>query len=312
MLCLNKNAPLLRRLMIGSGFMLGSKALCRLGLALALLLCWGEPALCEEKPLVLFGINLRYSPRNMYSRYQPLMDYLTANTPYRFELKVSRDYSEALQDLRDGNTLIASLGDGAFVDAILFHGAVPVVKPLNEYGQPFYRAAIVVPRNSTIRSLRELRGGRFALGSHHSITGNLIPRFLLQREGVAARDLGSVTGLRNHDAVTRAIVKGQYDAGAIKDLFATKFQHHGLRVLAYSAPLPSVPLVVRRNAPQALKASVSRALLQLDPRNPAHSRIMSEWDEEFRYGFAPAAVGDYRAVIGMFRAIPFGCGARCH
>jgi len=292
--------------------MLQSNHLYRLGLVLALLLCWRESGVCAEKPLVLFGINLRYSPRNMYNRYQPLMDYLTENTPYRFELKISRDYGGALQDLRDGVTQISYLGDGAYVDAILLDGAVPLVKPLNEYGQPFYRAAIVAPRNSRIGSLRELRGKRFAFGSHHSVTGNLVPRFLLQREGVERRELGSAVGLRNHDAVTRAIIKGQYDAGAIKDIFATKFQRHGLRVLAYSAPLPTVPLLVRRDAPLALRSSVARALLRLEPRNPAHRRIMSQWDEEFMYGFAPAAVEDYRAVIGMFRAIPFGCGARCH
>ena len=292
--------------------MLRSKVLHILVLGLALLLFSGEPCLSAQKPVVYFGINLRYSPRTMYRHYQPLMDYLTQNTPYRFELKISRDYREALQDLKEGRTLISSLGDGAFVDAILLHGAIPIVKPLNEYGQPFYRCAIVVPRNSAIRSLRDLAGKRFVVGSHHSITGNLIPRFVLQRSGISSSDLGSLTGLRNHDAVTKAILKGQFDAGAVKDLFAAKYQRYGLRVLAYSSPLPSVPLVVRRDAPEALKRSVAAALLRLDPRNPAHKEIMSEWDGEFRHGFAAATVADYRAVVGMFKAVPFGCAARCH
>ncbi|OGU05939.1 MAG: phosphonate ABC transporter substrate-binding protein [Geobacteraceae bacterium GWC2_58_44] len=288
------------------------RSLFTLGVVLALLLVRGEPCFSAEKPLVFFGINLRYSPRAMYSRYQPLMDYLTQNTPYRFELKVSRDYREALKDLKDGRTLISSLGDGAFVEAILLQGAIPIVKPLNEYGQPFYRCAIVVPRNSRIRSIRELEGKHFVFGSHHSITGNLIPRFLLQSAGISIRDLGSLTTLGNHDAVTKAILKGQYDAGSVKDLFAAKYRHYGLRVLAYSTPLPSVPLVVRRNAPEALKASVTRALLRLDPGNPAHREILHQWDEEFRHGFAAASVRDYREVIAMFQSIPFGCGVRCH
>jgi len=289
-----------------------SKSLYRLGFVLALLHFWGGPCFSADKPLVLFGINLRYSPRTMYSRYQPLMDYLTQNTPYRFELKITRDYGEALKDLTEGRTLISSLGDGAFVDAILLHGAVPIVKPLNENGRPSYRCAIVVPRDSRIGSLRELAGKRFAFGSHHSLTGNLIPRYMLQSAGISGGNLGSLVTLKNHDAVTKAILKGQYDAGAIKDLFAAKYRQYGLRVLAYSAPLPSVPLVAGRHAPEALKTAVGTALLQLDPRNPAHKKLMSEWDEEFRYGFAAASAEDYRGVIGVFRAIPLGCGARCH
>lgn len=273
----------------------------------------GEPCLAAaEKPTVYFGINLRYNPRTLYSRYQPLMEYLTENTPYRFELKVSRDYQEALKDLKEGRTLIASLGDGAFVEAIILHGAIPLVKPLDRDGMPFYRCAIIVPRNSAIHSLQDLKGKHFAFGSHHSVTGNLVPRFLLQQAGVNYRDLGSATALKNHDAVTKAILKGQYDAGAVKGMFAAKYRDYGLRVVGYSSPIPSVPLMVRRDAPRRLKIAVARALLKLDPGNPAHREIMSDWDEEFQHGFAPASVQDYREIMQMFSAVPFGCGTRCH
>jgi len=118
--------------------------------------------------------------------------------------------------------------------------------------------------------------------------------------------------LKNHDAVTKAILKGQYDAGAVKDLFATKYQQYGLRVLAYSPPVASVPLVARRDAPWQMREAVAAALLKLDARNPAHRKILSQWDEEFRYGFAKASVEDYRQMIRMFQSIPFGCGTRCH
>jgi len=273
---------------------------------------WAEPCLAGIKPVVFFGINLRYSPRTMYLRYQPLMDYLTENTPYRFELIISRDYPQALNDLKEGRAMISSLGDGAFVEAILLYGAVPIVKPLNREGKPLYRAAIVVPRDSSILRIQELNKKRFAFGSSHSLTGNLVPRFMLEQGGVSISGLEHQVSLKNHDAVTKAILKGQYDAGAVKDLFAVKYEQYGLRVLAYSSPLTSVPLVVRPDAPPDLKRSVTAALLKLDPRNPAHRRIMSQWDEEYRHGFAPASAHDYREQIWMFQHIPLGCGARCH
>ena len=271
-----------------------------------------QPCLAAIKPVVFFGINLRYSPRTMYARYQPLMDYLTQNTPYRFELRISRDYREALNDLKEGRTLISSLGDGAFVEAVLLHGAVPIVKPLNREGKPFYQAAIIVPRESEILSLQELKGKRFAFGSYHSVTGNLLPRYMLAQGGVSVSELGYLVSMKNHDAVTKAILKGQYDAGAVKDMFAAKYRQYGLRVLAYSPPVASVPLVVRRDASRQFRNAVTSALLKLDAGNPAHRKIMSQWDEEFRYGFAKASVEDYRQMIRMFQSIPFGCGTRCH
>lgn len=271
-----------------------------------------EPCRATVKPVVFFGINLRYSPRTMYARYQPLMDYLTLNTPYRFELKISRDYKEALNDLKEGRVWISSLGDGAFVEAILLHRAIPIVKPLNRDGKPFYRAAIVVPRDSPILRIQDLKKKRFAFGSPHSLTGNLMPRYMLQLAGVNVSELEYQADMKNHDAVTKAILKGQYDAGAVKDLFAAKYQQYGLRVLAYSSPIPSVPLVMRPDTSPQLRHAVTSALLKLDATNPAHRQIMSQWDEEFRHGFAKAFARDYREQIWMFQTIPLGCGMRCH
>lgn len=278
----------------------------------ALLLSIATPCQAAAKPVVRFGINLRYNPMALYKRYQPLMDYLSQNTPYRFELKISRNYQEAVKDLVEGKAQISSLGDGAFVEAILLHGAVPVVKPLNREGKPFYRCAIIVPRRSALVSIRNLRGKSFAFGSHHSTTGNLVPRFMLDADGVRFMEFASAATLKNHNAVTKAVLKGQFDAGAVKDVFAEKFEDYGLRVLAWSAPIPSVPLVARKDAPREFVKAVSDALLKLDPRNPVHRGIMKEWDEEFRYGFAPANISDYREIFRMFRAVPFGCAIGCH
>lgn len=46
----------------------------------------------EEKAIIHFGIIPRYNPMIMYQNYQPIMDYLTQTTPYRFELKLASSY----------------------------------------------------------------------------------------------------------------------------------------------------------------------------------------------------------------------------
>ena len=62
--------------------------------------CASENLFAAEKPLIRFGVIPRYNPLVMYKRYQPIMDYLTAETPYRFELKISKDYPEAVRFLQ--------------------------------------------------------------------------------------------------------------------------------------------------------------------------------------------------------------------
>ncbi|QOX78313.1 phosphate/phosphite/phosphonate ABC transporter substrate-binding protein [Trichlorobacter lovleyi] len=286
-------------------------------LAAALLLCTCllpvPPAVeAAEKPLIRFGVIPRYNPLVMYKRYQPIMDYLTAETPYHFELKISKDYPEAVRFLQQGVTQISSLGDVTFAEANLRYQAMPILKPLNKAGIPFYRSAIIVRNDSALQSIVEIKGKTMAFGSPHSTSGNLIPRYLLWDNKVRMQDLKSFTNLQHHDAVAKAILKGQFDAGAVKDVVAEKYKPHGLRILAWSKPIPAVPLVVRRDTPPEVVQAITRALLKLDRSNPRHKAIMKNWDDEFNNGFATARQQDYADIFRMIRAIPTGCGVGCH
>ncbi|MFA5516648.1 MAG: phosphate/phosphite/phosphonate ABC transporter substrate-binding protein [Desulfuromonadales bacterium] len=265
-----------------------------------------------DKPVVYFGVIPRYNPMVMYRSYQPLMDYLSESTPYRFELKLSRDYTQAVQMLWDGETQITSLGDVTFVEAQQGFGATPILKPLNEKGEPFYTSIIIVREDSPIRSVEELKGKSFAFSSHHSTSGNLIPRYFLFRRGVSLFDLGSYVNLDSHDDVAKAVLKGKVDAGAVKDVVAFRHKEYGLRFLAVSEPIPSVPIVVREDAPPEFVVTVKKALLAIDSADPLQKTRMRNWDPEFRYGFVEASETDYAPIYRMMEAIPEGCGIKCH
>jgi len=281
-------------------------------LVILLLIIMLAPAAAAAKPVIRFGVIPRYNPLVMYKRYQPIMDYLTAETPYRFELKISRDYPEAVRFLQQGVTQISSLGDVTFAEACSEYAAMPILKPLNKKGLPFYRSAIIVRNDSPIKEIKELRGKRIAFGSLQSTSGNLYPRYLLWDNGIPLQQLKSFSNLQHHDAVAKAILKGQYDAGAVKDVVAEKYQSHGIRVLAWSKPIPAVPLVMKRDSPPELVAAITNALLKLDRTNPRHKEIMKTWDDEFSNGFAPAKQSDYNTIFSMIQAIPTGCGIGCH
>jgi phosphonate transport system substrate-binding protein len=266
----------------------------------------------KEKPIVYFGVIPRYNPMIMYRSYQPIMDYLTENTPYRFELKLSRDYSDAVRMLQKGETQVTSLGDVTFVEAQQGFGATPILKPLNSQGEPFYTSIIIVREDSPIETVADLKGKSFAFSSHHSTSGNLIPRYYLYRRGISLFDFSSYYNFDSHDAVAKAVLKGKVDAGAVKDVVAHRHKEHGLRYLAISEPIPSVPLVVRRDAPPEFIAHLKRALLAINPADPAQRERMKNWDPEFRNGFVEASEKDYASIYQMMAAIPEGCGIRCH
>ena len=265
-----------------------------------------------KKPVVTFGVNLRSTPISMYQSFQPLMDYLTESTPYQFELKLSRNYQEGGRALSKGTTQISLLGDVAFIKAWLSFGVMPILRPLNHEGKPLIRSAIIIPMNSPIKTIRDLKGKRIAFASIHSTTGNLFPRYLLNLNGVMHNGPGRFANLNNQDAVVKAVLRGDFDAGAVNELVASKYRQQGLRVLAYSEPIPSGPIVVRKGTPKEVVKAVTDALLKLDPANPAHAKIMQSWDDSLKHGFTRANVSDYREIFLMFRSLPAGCGKGCH
>lgn len=289
-----------------------NKILLLLGVFLLTSIVPTEDAAASAKPVVRFGVSLRFHPITVYERYQPMMDYLTENTPYRFELTISRDYIETLQFLKEGKTELASIGDGGLMKALLKTGAVPIVKPLNEQGRPTYRSCLIVPDHSPIRSLADLKGKRVAFGYHHSTTGNLVPRSLLLEHKIKIGDLKGVENLRHHSDVARAVLKGEFAAGFVKESTAVRFRDKGLRVVGYSEELPAIPLVARKDVPREMVAAVAAALVKLDRRNPQHQKIMDQWDAEYRNGFVPATAADYKGVSTMFRKRAYGCSTACH
>ena len=266
----------------------------------------------ENDEIVHFGFIPRYNPVLMYKAYQPMMDYLTEVTPFHFELKLSRNYLEAVYFLRDGDVEVASLGGVTFVQAARMFGAVPVVRPLTGEGLPYYRSIIVVRNDSDIKSLEDLRGRTFAFGSPHSTSGHLVPRYYLQQNKIGMEDLKSVVHLEKHDNVAKAVLKGVVDAGALKDVMAYRYRDHGLRFLAVTGPIPTVPIAVNPGTPDRITMALKRGLLRLDPDDPEDRQVMQGWDPEFRYGFIEAAPKDFEPISRMIGSLQGTCMRDCH
>lgn len=240
-----------------------------------------------KKETRYFAFISLYSPREMYEKYQPLMDYLSHNTPYKFELRLGRDYREIIDFLKQGTAHIALLGAVTYLEAKKEFDVVPILAPLNLEGKPVYRTIFVTKaENKDINNLSDLKGKTLALASRWSTSGNLVPLYLLYKAGVRLEDLSRHCNLKYHDAVVREVLKGNCDAGAVIDSVALQYQEKGLKFIHISDPIPGLPIVVRSDAPKLFIDSVKMTLLALDPKIHAHREILGGWgDEMVCHGF---------------------------
>jgi phosphonate transport system substrate-binding protein len=263
-----------------------------------------------EKRTIYFGVIPRFNPHVMYEYYQPLMDYLSRKTPYRFELRIGRSYIGTIEDLEKGVTDVAYLGGATYALARHRFGARAIVRPLNSEGRSTYRCCVIVRNDSPVKTIADLKGRSFAYGAYHSTTGSLIPTFMLVEAGVTPADLKTLKNFHNHEEVARAVLKGVYDAGAVKDVVAWKYRGQGLRVIAISEELPTAPIAAGPTLSRDAEKAVTQALLSI--RGPEEREALAGLGPELLHGFERARSEDYDFLYEKIVSIPKGCGVRCH
>lgn len=264
-----------------------------------------------ESDVVLLGVIPKDNPRIAYERFQPLIDYLTEKTPYRFELVLKKTYNETVLALGRGEIDLAFLGPLTYLHARAEYNAVSVLKSITENGEPFYRSVIVTKNNSHVRGLSDLQGKSFAFAATQSTSGNLIPRFLLAEHGVHLKDLKKYNNYNYQDTVVKWVLKGQYDAGAVRESVATKYLPLGLKIISSSGPIPTGPLVVGPQTPYTMVEKVKTALLNIGKTNQGKN-VLNNMDFEFKGGFKEASDFDYEHIRKMINDVPKSCGRGCH
>ncbi|MDA8422135.1 MAG: phosphate/phosphite/phosphonate ABC transporter substrate-binding protein, partial [Nitrospiraceae bacterium] len=224
-----------------------------------------------------FGFDLRLEPKEDVKLYLPFLRYLERNTGNKFSLKFTEKYEDTVENLGKGITDFAALGPVNCVLAEKRYGSRCLVVGLNDSGRPEYHAVIITRTDSSISTLKDLKGKSFAFGDKYSTQGYLIPRKMLEDAGVLITDFKSYAFTGSHALTARAVLNGEYDAGALEDTMAKRLAAEGkIKILAISKPYPSSLICVNRGVHFPIVMSVKNALLSFDPKGK-DSRTLVDW-----------------------------------
>jgi len=267
-------------------------------------LCAAAPgALADDgapKRSYRFGVITLNHPLVIYQQYQPFIDYLAQRQPWRFELVLEQRYSTIVDRLQAGTLDIALLAGRTFLQARERTPLEPICAVTGVDGTPTIRSLIVVREDRTdIRTLADLSGKRFAFGSPDSTASYLIPLDFLKQQGVGLDSFARWDNLGTHDAVARAVLRGEYDGGAVGEPMAMRYLGSGLRMLAATPPFPGFIIVARADVPAPVREALRQALLAIDPKAPEVAARSTEWSEVLRHGFVPVDASVYEAFRGM-------------
>ena len=177
----------------------------------------------------------------------------------------------------------AQLEDGmksSRLDLVLARPSDYPARGLRDYGyryvasvKPEGQCLIVVPKDSPIQSLGELKGQKIAMPEKVSYMSKFCTAEL-RRNGIDV-DKEAVTYVREQEAVTFYITNGFAKVGALASYSgaARKWAKEGGQVLHKSVPQPYFPLIAKKDFSKAEIAAMQKALTDL-PASPDGEAVL--------------------------------------
>ena len=279
------------------------RGLLLLSLVLALAGAW-RPVACAEPaaaaPLVLAVIP--YLPaEEIRQHYAPLVTQIGRSLGRPIDLRISASYVAHINAVGHDQVDLALLGPATYVRVLERYGSKPLLARYEVDGKPELRGVIVVPRDSPVKTIGELRGRRFAFGDPESTMAYSVPAWALLRAGVPITALGGHDFVGSHANVALGVLAGDYDAGAVRrDIYET-YAPRGLRSLAELPSTPGQLIVARSNLPPSDVERVRSLLLSLHETAAGMKVLTSIEPRMTRFGAVRES--DYDGLRQMMRAV---------
>lgn len=221
------------------------------------------------------------APTELQRKFKPLGDYLEKETGLKVVFTPVSDYAAVVEGLAAKKIDLAWLGGFTYVQARLrTQGeALPIVQRAED---EVFTSKFIVPADSPVKSLSELKGKTFAFGSPSSTSGHLMPRFFLLEDGIDPdKDFTRIAFSGAHDATVAFVASGRAEAGVLNASVMDKLLEEGdanasrVRVIATTPPYYDYNWTVRPGLDPALREKIANAFLKLDPTDPAHKELMA-------------------------------------
>jgi len=121
-------------------------------------------------------------------------------------------------------------------------------------------------------------------------------KYELKRNKIKESDLEIITNFPHHQSVIYNVLNKRYDAGVTREYLLKKLNTNSTRIILYSDPFPTAPLVVTKNYPKEIIKEIKNAFLKLNPQNPDLLNLTKDFDNEFIHGFVEATDKEYDIV----------------
>jgi phosphonate transport system substrate-binding protein len=220
-----------------------------------------------------------------------IADCLSKMTGLSFEIEVGTSYAASIEAMGANKAQVGFLNTFSILLAEEKYQIVPVLANVRKYNtnavdpdsamagemQPFYKGQFITQKDSGITKFEDLKGKTFCFVDPNSASGYIIPRIILQANGVDPDVDLTIQNAGSHPNVAIAVYQGDCDAGVtfvdvLTDAAANlkeKYPDITDKVTAFAVTerIPNDGVQVTKDLDPALKDAIVNGLMfmQADP-----------------------------------------------
>jgi phosphonate transport system substrate-binding protein len=215
--------------------------------------------------------------------FADFLTHLSKVTGKKAKWFAAESYAAQVEAMRSGRLHIAGVASGPTPFAVNLAGFVPIVAMERKDGTIGYTLQVIVPKDSPIKTIADLKGKRVAHVSPSSNSGDTAPRVLFKAQGIEPGKDYEIIYSGKHDNSIMGVVNKDYDAAPIASSVLDRMVARGmlkredLRVIYESAPFPRTAFGVAHDLTPELQEKIKQAFLTFDFVN---SKLGKEFKDE--------------------------------
>lgn len=271
------------------------------------------------QPKIVIAVQPTATAEQLSASAKDLGTFLTGKMGREVELVFPTTYAGVVESLRFGHAQAAFMSAWpARLAWKLAEGDVAlaeireVVIGQDKKEETFYFSYWVVPKNSTVTKLEDLRGKRAVFPSQLSTSGYVAPLARLVELGLVAKPpagreadpktfFGQVAFAGGYQQGWEALKAGQADVAIIAGDVAEKLYREVLdatKVIEQQGPVPSHSVVFAKQMDAKTKQQLKDALLELG--KPEHRDLMRKFISGIFVGFKATTAEEHLATLAKY------------
>ncbi|MCC8949443.1 phosphonate ABC transporter substrate-binding protein [Bradyrhizobium sp. Arg62] len=273
-------------------------------------------------PELTFAVVPAENASGVTERWTPFVAYLSKELGVKVTLRIANDYAAVIEGQRAGNIQIASYGSASFSRARLTGVKTDAfANDMNADGSTGYYSVFFVKASSPYKTVEDLKGKNLGLVDPNSTSGNNVPRFELNKMGIANAEsfFGKVVFTGSHENAVLALSQGTVDVaanqwtneddstlaqmltkGMLKNADGSAMKKDDFRIIHKSALIINGPYAYNTDLPEDLKAAIAKAFFDAPTKDKAAFDRLSDGQKK---GFHPATTKDWDGTIELIKFV---------